>query len=78
MAELDSLIAPDKELVSVSRGIKVLSELAWEPKQQNSFIANWQCDKLTLPDVRYARLITRNKWSSLSQSPKERPPLIID
>ena len=52
MAELDSLIALDKELVSTSRDIKVLSELAWEPELQIAFLANWQRGKPTLPAVR--------------------------
>lgn len=56
MAELDSLIALDKELVSTSRDIKVLSELAWEPELQIAFLANWQRGKPTLPAVRYKKV----------------------
>ena len=40
MDELDRVVALDRELVTASRDIKVLSELAWEPEQQISFIAN--------------------------------------
>ena len=56
MAELDSLVALDKELVNASRDIKVLSELAWEPELQIAFVANWQRGKPTLPDIRYAKV----------------------
>lgn len=56
MAELDSLITLDKELVSASRDIKVLSEFAWDPQLQHSFIANWLRGEPSLPDVRYAKV----------------------
>jgi len=56
MAELDGLIALDRELVSASRDIKVLSEFAWDPELQHSFIANWLRGEPTLPDVRYAKV----------------------
>ena len=56
MAEFDSLIALDKELVNASRDIKVLSELVWEPNLQESFIANWQRGTPVLPDVRYSKV----------------------
>jgi uncharacterized protein (TIGR02421 family) len=55
VAEFDHLTSLDRELVNASRGIKVLSELVWEPKLQESFIANWQSGKPVLPDVHYSK-----------------------
>lgn len=54
MTELERLAALDKELVSASRDIKVLSELAWEPELQYPFIEGWERGNPVLPDVSYA------------------------
>ncbi len=54
MTELQKLAALDKELVSASRDIKVLSELAWEPELQQPFIERWERGDPALPDVNYA------------------------
>ncbi len=54
MTELEKLAALDRELVSASRDIKVLSELAWEPELQYPFIEAWERGNPALPDVSYA------------------------
>ncbi len=76
MAELDSLIALDKELVAASRDIKVLSELAWEPEQQVSFIANWQRGKPALPVVCYTK-VDHSQQIILLESIAERAAALV-
>lgn len=56
MTDLTPLIALDRELVSASRDIKVLSELAWSPALQEPFILGWQRGNPVLPNVKYAKI----------------------
>ena len=53
MTELDRLAALDKELVSTSRDIKILSELSWEPEMQGVFLESWKRGKPQLPVINY-------------------------
>jgi len=43
----------DSALVDVGKGIKILSELSWEPKHHNKFIAEIEKGNPQLPEVEY-------------------------
>ncbi len=70
MAELDGLIALDKELVNASRDIKVLSEFAWDPDLQHSFIAKWQRRDPALPEVLYGKVDHSQQMAQLESIAK--------
>ncbi len=45
----------DSELVDIGKGIKILSELSWEPKHSKEFLTSWEKGTPKLPNVIYPK-----------------------
>lgn len=45
----------DTELVDIGKGIKILSELSWEPKHSKDFLASWESGSPKLPNITYPK-----------------------